>query len=95
MWFIDTLHRMHMAVAVPSAWFCFHWHWWKPGVTPAESVELPGVRRAENEEFIVTAVEQICSSDGLFLYGLWHSLNEGKIVVAYKQLIFFFNAECR
>lgn len=82
-------------MAVPSAWFCFHWQWWKSWVTPVKSVELPGVRWEQNEEFIVTAVEQIYTSDGLFLYGLWHSLNKEKIVVAYKQLIFFSpSAEC-
>lgn len=88
--FIDTIHRVHTAVSVSSVWFCFHWQWWKSGVTPANLEELPGIRWEQNEEFIVTAVEQICSSDGLFLYGLCHSLNKEKIVVAYKQLIYFF-----
>lgn len=89
MWFIDTLHKVHRAVAVSSAWFSLHWQWWKSAVTPAKAVELPGIRWEQNEEFIVTAVKKIYCSDGLFLYGLWHSLKEGKIVVAYEQLIFF------
>lgn len=82
-----------MAVTVSSAWFNFHWQWWKSEVTPAKAVELPGMRREQNKEFIVTAVKEIYLSDGLLLYGLWHSLKEGKIVVAYKQLIFFSYAE--
>lgn len=77
-----------MAVAVSSAWFSLHWQWWKSAVTPAKAVELPGIRREQNEEFIVTAVKKIYCSDGLFLYGLWHSLKEGKIVVAYEQFFF-------
>lgn len=72
------------------SWFSFHWQWWKSGATPAKAVELPGIRWEQNEEFFVTAVRKIYHSDGLFFYGLWHSLKEGKIVVAYEQLIFFF-----
>lgn len=54
-----------------------------------KSVKLPGVRWDQNEEFIVTVVEQIYSNDGLYLYGPWHCLSEEKILVAYEQLIFF------
>lgn len=66
MWFIDILQKVHMKVAVPSAWFCFHWRW-QFGVAPMKSVKLPGVRWDQNKEFTVVEQIYIAMMDYIFM----------------------------